>query len=547
MSITVKEAMKIGAFTQCKIIAGEAGLHNKISSVDTMEIPNISPWLRKNLLLVTTGYSIKDNPGALSHLVRDLAKTESAGLALKTRFLGKVPKEVIDLANDLNIPIIEIPAEIPFVDILNPIMKAIGDIQNSKLELSNMLHSQFLELELNGGGLPEIAKMLQRIIGNPIIITDGEGYILEQYWGRWNANDFKNIFSDCKAYERLASKLLPPKGEIEATNTVQTADGEVYVSLRGALKKNKICGYVTVIEASQRLDEVSRVAIDHAATTVSLEFLKMEVLIEQTRHMNNSLFIDLLSERVGEEEGLYRAQMLKWPSMPFNIAVFDIDDFREYTETRKEEDIMTIKQEMKEVISNLLQQKGYKKVAVSISDSLVCLISCGEQKWKKLYRDLVNIQQKVVNVIGLSITVGISWNVQSILDIRSHYEEAIDAITIARKQKNNLKVADINQLRLEHAILKSCNNRLFKQYIHDNIIKLEKYDRINKTDLLNTLIVLVNNLGSRTKTSKELFLHRNTLPYRIKRIEQITGLDLSDSKCIINLAILIKIRDYINE
>ena len=41
--LTVREAMKTGGLSKCRLLAGEAGLDNAITCVDCMEVPNIEP------------------------------------------------------------------------------------------------------------------------------------------------------------------------------------------------------------------------------------------------------------------------------------------------------------------------------------------------------------------------------------------------------------------------------------------------------------------------------------------------------------------------
>ena len=65
-----------------------------------------------------------------------------------------------------------------------------------------------------------------------------------------------------------------------------------------------------------------------------------------------------------------------------------------------------------------------------------------------------------------------------------------------------------------------------------------------KSELLETLEVLVNNLGARNVTANALHLHRNTLIYRIKKIENQTGYDLSDPNSILEIALALRIKKF---
>ena len=62
---------------------------------------------------------------------------------------------------------------------------------------------------------------------------------------------------------------------------------------------------------------------------------------------------------------------------------------------------------------------------------------------------------------------------------------------------------------------------------------------------METLSVLTASLGSKVNTADRLFLHRNTLIYRINKIEELTGMDLTDSNTISRLSFLFKIQPFL--
>lgn len=71
MTITINEALKIGRLKEGEIIAGKEGLNRVISYVDVLEVPDIAPWLREKVLLLTTGYAIKDKPSMQINLSKN--------------------------------------------------------------------------------------------------------------------------------------------------------------------------------------------------------------------------------------------------------------------------------------------------------------------------------------------------------------------------------------------------------------------------------------------------------------------------------------------
>ena len=71
-------------------------------------------------------------------------------------------------------------------------------------------------------------------------------------------------------------------------------------------------------------------------------------------------------------------------------------------------------------------------------------------------------------------------------------------------------------------------NAKVDELLHPALDIIEQYDRENQTDLLRTLKVYLENDCNAQKCGRLLFLHRNSLVYRVHRIQEITGCDLSD-------------------
>ena len=65
-------------------------------------------------------------------------------------------------------------------------------------------------------------------------------------------------------------------------------------------------------------------------------------------------------------------------------------------------------------------------------------------------------------------------------------------------------------------------------YLHPVIEKITEYDRQNGTNYFDTFACYVSNNGSMIKTSSQLFMHRNSLLYRINKIEEIAGINISE-------------------
>jgi DNA-binding PucR family transcriptional regulator len=60
--------------------------------------------------------------------------------------------------------------------------------------------------------------------------------------------------------------------------------------------------------------------------------------------------------------------------------------------------------------------------------------------------------------------------------------------------------------------------------------RVEAYDRKHSSDLIRTLKVFFAANGNASEAADRLYLHRNSLPYRLERIQELTGLDLKDHR-----------------
>jgi purine catabolism regulator len=74
-----------------------------------------------------------------------------------------------------------------------------------------------------------------------------------------------------------------------------------------------------------------------------------------------------------------------------------------------------------------------------------------------------------------------------------------------------------------------------EEIARDVLGALLEYDRVHRTELVRTLAVLLRNNRSPTQTAAELFIHRQTLVYRTRRIEELTGRSLSSTEDIVEL------------
>jgi purine catabolism regulator len=83
-----------------------------------------------------------------------------------------------------------------------------------------------------------------------------------------------------------------------------------------------------------------------------------------------------------------------------------------------------------------------------------------------------------------------------------------------------------------------------KSFYLESVGRLAEYDRKHRGELLHTLEVLLH-YPTLSQTAQSLHIHRNTLLYRLQRIQELTNLNLEDGETRLTLHLALKARDVI--
>lgn len=135
--------------------------------------------------------------------------------------------------------------------------------------------------------------------------------------------------------------------------------------------------------------------------------------------------------------------------------------------------------------------------------------------------------ESIMKSIGLY--GGISLPFQSLEHISKYREQASMALTAGRKMDSQLRIYFFEKYALETILFSAFEKIQPQNCIHPAINQLKKHDQDNNTDYLDTLKSYVMNHQNVGETCQALHIHRNTLGYRLKKIEETTGIDLKDT------------------
>ena len=175
----------------------------------------------------------------------------------------------------------------------------------------------------------------------------------------------------------------------------------------------------------------------------------------------------------------------------------------------------------------------------------VCYIDRGKvnllvnmTKQGEITEDLLEQMKKLAG--SFKADIGFSLPFPDFFDYVRHFELAYAAISMGQHTEES-SVYCFRDYQLQYVIRNGINSDDLDLFIPSGLKKLMDYDQHNNSDFCKTLYVYLENNQNITETVNQLFLHRSTCKYRIQRIREITGIDLSDPKITLYLHIILTV------
>ena len=547
--ITVMEALTLDTVNRLKVVGGQDGLDRVIKLVNVIEVPDIMDWLIEGEFLLTTGYSFREYPELMEKLIPCMHENHSAALAIKTkRYLNEIPDQIINSANELNIPLLEVPYDLSFSEIIAPILGVIFNMQNKILQKLEQAHKKLMDLALNGSPLEELCKETGKLISNPVAIMNLEGRLIVNE-DCPDKHKFGLFFSE-GSIEIKKEKLRFGNIKEVKYSLEYTADREKTLTIKAI--RIPICadkytyGHIVAI-INNPIFEPDILIMERAATIAALEFTKRKAIFEIEKGYYNEFLEILLSCDFESEEEIVKRGRLFNINLGKPTAVIMINDqsFKEIEDIPPQMDFNgpRSKEDLLKAINNYKGcQDGHNFIAGIKGNNVVVVTSISEDNTTCSLKDnitaLFNHLKETINP-EMQLKIGVGKPYDNIRNINRSFQEAREALKICQFSfKTN--VVFFEDLGF-YKILSEKNRGDLEHFVEELLRPVFEYDRTKKGDLLNTLETYFATNRNLKLTSTRLFTHYNTILYRIKKIEDLTGISLANPDNALNLEIAINI------
>ena len=196
-----------------------------------------------------------------------------------------------------------------------------------------------------------------------------------------------------------------------------------------------------------------------------------------------------------------------------------------------------------DVVQNLFPDKS-KDFVISINETDIALVKETAQGIdpKTIEKMAATIADTISSEFYAYVVIGIGTTVNNLKDLARSFKEAQAALEVGKVFDTEKSIVSYDNLGIARLIYQ-LPTTLCESFLKE-IFKRGSIESLDQETLFTIQRFFENNLNV-SETSRKLFVHRNTLVYRLEKIKKITGLDLREFDHAIVFKIALMVNKYL--
>ena len=501
--------------------AGAEGAAAPVRWVHISELEDPTPWLSGGELMLTTGIPL-DSAAKQRSFVRLLADSNLAGLGFGTGFSHKkLPKALVDEAEKRDFPLFEVPYSTPFIAITEKAFARLVNEQYEVLQRGIAVQRRLERLVLEERGLEEIAATIASAVGGTVAVLDGRG---ERLAGR----GFRR---------QLSADAI---GAIRREALSHAGDGHPFVpshpSVAGRALAHPVISpgggppqaWVVIVRDSGGLGDFERLILQQAVAVVALELMRRRVARETERRLAG----DVLAGALG---GRMEATELRRRLEPFGIGeeaavlVFSLDHPASAVGA----------------LERALAADACPAVVATHEQRPRAALRGGRRGRSRPARRRRRRPQGAAARTRARARVAASRPAPP-EQLRHSFHEARCALEATGFNNGNApEVASWRDLGAFTLLLSIQDDEALGLYCDSVLGPIEEGDEEYGGELLRSLEAFIEQNGQWEKAARQVYCHRHTLRYRMRKVEELTGRDLSRAHDRIEFWLALRARELV--
>ena len=532
--VTVEDVWRGALPPASELAAGRAGLRREVAWCTALRprAPAFEPFRGGELVLVDPGIlPVVDPRLTVPHLLESLAEQGIAGVVLA----GRAGADARLMSERHGLPLLCIPVqEAPRLDgIAQEVLRYIVDRRTELHERTQDLHRQLSEIALAGRGLDVVLNRLTELVGVPVVLERG------------NSVDYVTAARERTIPPQLADALAAERPALdEWLRDVPLSAFDPPVAARALpegrtrlvapiLVQGTIAGFLSLIGKDGELGELHRLAVGRAANASAIELVRAQA----ARHARDEVEEELLDVLTAAKPGAgdsardrARRQGVDLESSYIVVAGQGPAGSAPRLRTAWERSLHNSR------TAALVRARG---------EVVVALVTLTGRRAADPRAVVSELQKSARGLAGGEVALGYGSARSGTTNVALAVKEAEQALSLGRRlfgSGASVQFQDLGLYRLLSALQPLPELRAF----HEEVLgRLQSRDRGGV--LRQTLRAYLDNNGSPTETAERLHLHRNTVLYRLGRIQSLLGQDLRDADVRLSLHLALRIEDVLQE
>lgn len=466
----------------------------------------------------------------LARLVHELAEVGVSALAV----YQPPSAELVQAAETAGLPLIQLAGALPAAEIERSVVELLVDREQHLRRRVGAVYERLLAALLEEDGAAAIAREVAVATGKAALVFDPYLQLLGA-----GGPDAATVVAACRA----ALAALGNEQRRSALRPFRVATQEfppgVGVMVRPLELRGTPAGFLCLVGAEPDFGELDDLVVERAASVLAIEVAKQRAVAEARLRLHSDFLDELLEGPVGDAEAVAaRAESLGY-DLHRRHAVFVL----EVVATPRSGVVARLRDRFVDVArGELLRSEASALVRARDGrvDVLYPLSATAPPDPRRLVEALRARLSEACD--RLPVAAGVGRPAAGAADFPRAYREAAMALEVCRALYGGNTTVRFEDLGVNRLLFQLLDNPELEAYRRDIIGPLEDYDARHGTDLARTLEVFLASNGNHMQAARDLHLHRNTLLYRLQRVEELLGVDLDQADARLAVQVALKIR-----
>ncbi|MDS1269004.1 PucR family transcriptional regulator ligand-binding domain-containing protein [Lipingzhangella sp. LS1_29] len=526
-----------------RLLTGAEHAGRRVRWVYTTDLPRPQRYLNGDEL-VLTGMMWRENPADSREFVRALCEAGVAALGAGTA-IGEIPTDLVQACAEHDLPLVEVPSDVSFATVTEEALHLLTRDRADAATQHRGRHRHLMTELAAGAELPEVFGAATAEAGLRAWVVSSTGRLVAA-----GPDEETRRLGPDQEQRRLLARSALRGGSAQRSQSLPATDTapERVVTLTPIRTRtaHPLTGWLLVCDGP--CDEWSEAHREAAAELASLVMLARGRLEEREllAAQHTERLASLLSARRFDQaaqvitaatEGLAGSQGGGMPREQPRIALS-----AELSPPATPPDLA------RRILSELVREYRGAVVTGENNDALALVpVPEHEQDSHRAAQQLRAHLRGAVEVLeaGLAerrFALGVSSVVHGIPDLRGAAVEARHARRLAEVRDGQAQVIAGAEIDSHELLLASVPEEVRSSYAERLLGPILAYDAEHRSELVDTLESFLDHSGSWQRCAESLHVHVNTLRYRVGRIEELIGRDLSRLEHRVDVFLALRLR-----